>query len=555
MRKNLVFWITAWLAIAMSACTTLRPPRLETAKACADWRWIGISRPGVRCPDIPGWTVRPLFPQVSPARQRSEDYRAMKEAEWRDFCAAKESERRDFRGPNGPEKVPSPEVIRELSRFCVYEVADKWLVLRKFPPARSAELVRLDQDCAALATSGPTDPGVESAASYSHEFLAEAGLPATFTIANPNGVRLAFLDTQPTSGDLPEWQGNSPHGFALANIGRNLVCQGERCAARITTQLALPIIEFNAKSLKLTRRDMRRGGYLGMQSDLAEAIRSEVDAWWRDRRGSSERHLVLNLSLAWDGELFGGLGEEQIAEMRAGTQAVYRALQYAGGFDALVLAAAGNQKAEPCANFGPLLPGAWEAGSVREDSCREPRQPLLYAVGGLGAGGSALVKARPGGMPRRAAYAENGVVPSRLAPGYTATLTGSSVATAVVSSIAAVVWEAFPEKSSREVMDILDASGEELPRLADFWFGASAFPASARPSVRRLSLCSALEKACAVQGPTCQLQLQLSCDPWPVSSALPRPSDPGARARENCQPWLSPQPESVPCPSCGPPLR
>jgi hypothetical protein len=545
MTKNSVFSITACLAIATSACATFQPPRpsrppqLETAKACADWRWIGISRPGVRCPDIPGWTVRPLFPQLSPARQRSE-------AE--DVCLKQESARGDLRAATASEKVPGPEVIRELSRFCVYEAAPEGLGQAQPPPAGSADLVRLDRDCADLNDSGPTDPGVESVQSLSDDFLAEAGqLAEGSTIANPNGVRLAFLDTQPTSGGLSKWQGNSPHGYALAYIGRNLVCEGKSCAARITTRLALPIIEFNPKRPQLNLRDTRMGGYLGMQSDLALAIRDEVDAWLEERQGSSERHLVLNLSLAWNGELFGGLGEEQIAEMQAGTQAIYRALQYATGFDALVLAAAGNKQAEPCTNFGPLLPGAWEAGSAREESCRE--RPLIYAVGGLGAGRSPLVNARPGGMPRRAAYSQDAVVPCPLTSGYTAKLTGTSVATAVVSSIAAVLWATFPDKSSSEIMHILDESGDELDMPADFWFGASASTAFARPKVHRLSLCKVLEQACTLEGRACQLRCGR---PRRASSASPPASDPRTWAGQSCQPWLSPQPESYPCPACPP---
>jgi len=544
MNKNVAFWITAWPAIAMSACATLqppRPPRLETAKACADWRWIGISRCGVPCPDIPGWTVRPLFPQVPPAASGPEG-----------SCATKGSEQGDFPATKQSEKVPGPDVIQELSRFCVYEAADKGRERPQAPPARSAELVRLDQDCAALAASAPADPDRESAAASSQDFMAESGLPVRpFTIANPYSVRLAFLDTQPTAEHLPEWQGNSPHGFALAYIGQSLVCEDESCAARITTRLALPIIEFNPKSPKLTRRDEDKGGYLGMQSDLAVAIKNEVDDWQRGRRGSSERHLVLNLSLAWDGELFGGLGQEQIYDMRAGTQAVYRVLQYAAGFDALVLAAAGNAKAEPCSNFGPLLPAAWETDSVRDESCRDHRRPLLYAVGGLQAGGSALGNARPGGMPRRAAYAVNAEARCPLASGYTATLTGTSVSTAVVSSIASVVWASFPDKSSCEVMDMLDASGDELPLLADFWFGDSAFPAPAHPHVHRLSLCRVLEHVCARRDATCQVPLRCALSRR-GSSAWLQPSDPSAWPRETCQPWLYPQPDSPTCPACPP---
>src|SRR5215212_5265175 len=100
MKSRHLFWILSWLAIGMSACTTLQPQglRTDTAKACTDWRWIGISRPGARCPEIRGWTVRPLFPQLAPAG---------------DYCG-------------GYEKVPGPELIRELNRFCVYEPADPW---------------------------------------------------------------------------------------------------------------------------------------------------------------------------------------------------------------------------------------------------------------------------------------------------------------------------------------------------------------------------------------------------------------------------------------------
>jgi hypothetical protein len=585
MRRRARSWIAACLAIAMSACATFRPPpppRPDTAKACANWRWIGITRSGAQCPDIPGWTARPLFPQVSPTQRKPEDYWAKKNSEKEDYCKDKSFEKEDyckeknseevpgpeairkkdseqgiFREKKESEKAPSPEVIRELSRFCVYEVAHKWLKDPK--PPKSAELVRLDPDCAALSNSGDTDLEAKTAESSFQRLVAQVGMPAgPVTIANPNSVRLAFLDTEPSREELPTEKEprHSLHGYTLASIARYLVCQGETCAARITTQLALPIMKFNSKSWILTWRDEGRGGFLGMQSDLADAIRSEVDAWQRDlQRGSLEKHLVLNLSLAWDGELFGGLDEAQIVEMRAGTQAVYRALQYATGFDALVLAAAGNQKSAPCNNFGPLLPAAWERGALQE-SCGEPRDaPLLYAVGGVGADDSAVVNARPGGMPRRTAYAESGVVPSLDPTRYTATLTGSSVGTAVVSSIAAAVWSAFPGLSSREVMDILDASGDELPIYADFWFGSNVFPASSRPKVHRLSLCTALEAACAspLTAPaTCPLAGQ--CDGQrrrsPVSPAVPKPTK---WVPDSCQPWMHPQPEVPPCLSCGPP--
>src|SRR5688572_4995973 len=133
MRKHFL-WLALCTGFGLSACATGRPQAptapLDTTKACASWRWIGISRPGAQCPDAPGWTVRPLFPQLAPIEKEPE-------------CPE-----------DGPplDDVPDPKVIRELNRFCVYEIAD-WKKSPKktpFPPTASAELVRIDQDCAAL---------------------------------------------------------------------------------------------------------------------------------------------------------------------------------------------------------------------------------------------------------------------------------------------------------------------------------------------------------------------------------------------------------------------
>jgi len=356
------------------------------------------------------------------------------------------------------------------------------------------------------------------------------------------GVRLAFLDTQPTYEGISEKSGNSPHGYVLANIARKLICISESegpCAAQITTQLALPIINFNAKDPSLNERDLVHGGYLGMQSDLAAAIRNEVDSWWEDRqRGGAQRHLVLNLSLAWDGKLFGGLNEKQIADMRAGTQAVYQALQYATSFDVLVLAAAGNQKRDPCESYGPLLPGAWESQAPQEESCGKPRVwPLLYAVGGLQADSLPLGNARVGGMPRCAAYGESILY------------TGSSVATAVASSIAAVVWDSFPHLHYYEVMDILYRSGDGLkqPTLASFWSEAGSSVTSTPPPVHKLSLCKAFREACLSNGggpgscPTCDSLREVRRSVrGEVSPAM----------KGSCEPWVFPQPDDPPRPNC-----
>jgi len=524
MRRRNLLWVAPCIVLGLSACMTFRPApgpmRLDTAKACADWRWIGItSKPEVQCPQVPGWTVTPLFGQVAPPPNACK---------------------------SGYENEQGFDVIRELNRFCVYETAGKKSGALAFPPAVSADLVRFDRDCAALSLSLDADLKANPWKSSYEDFqdlLPQAGQPEKLRIEGRPGVRLAFLDTQPTHKGVPQEWWHSRHGYTLARMAKHLVCSPDSrysCAAQITTQLALPIVRFDPEQKWEDKGiDRDRGGYLGFQSDLAEAIWNEVGDWQKDPRDGSPRHLVLNLSLAWDGELFGGLDEERIADMRAGTQAVYRALQYAARFDVLVLASAGNQKREPCANDGPLLPAAWEEGGPKEESCGEPRKgPLLYGVAGVRADDTLLANARASGMPPRAAYGE------------TAIFSGSSVATAVASSIAAVVWNAFPDRSSREIMQILDESGKELDYPADFWFRGSPHPTSRITKVRRLSLCDALVKAkeddCHRKGlSTCPGQF--ACKSRPMSSGPTAAAIPGS-----CQPWLWPQPEEVPFPF-GPP--
>ncbi|HEX9942743.1 MAG TPA: S8/S53 family peptidase [Thermoanaerobaculia bacterium] len=587
MRRHFL-WITVLILLGLNACATYPVPRspanrlpiaaaIDTSKACATWRWIGIkSHPDAKCPKVPGWSVSPLFGRKDPSQQRLLEQ-----------CYAKNIQ------------VPDPEVIQELNRFCVYEIADPAKTWRDlpFPPAVSPELVRFDQDCAALSSSG-MDLEAKTWKPLFEHFLSQAGhLETPPGIGKQPGVRLAFLDTEPTRTRVPNEDDprRSQHGYTLAHFARHLVCDSKTqkgCAARITTQLALPIVRFDPDSLTITESDEEQGGFVGTWSDLAEAIDSEVFSW----RQGPEKHLVLNLSVAWDGKLFGGLSEERIAGMRAGTQAVYRALQYAEGYGALVLAAAGNQRYGPNPGSGPLLPAAWERGG-KEESCSEPpSRPLLYAVGGVQTDGFPLANARRDGLPRRVAYADHAVVASFDPDKRTTMYTGSSVATAVASSIAAVVWNAHPDLDAHQVMEILDKSGDvldgsgDVPRVtADFWFGAEETPSAvSRPLVHRLSLCSALaEAACAPTDASCRARF--NCYPWrqerpilssiimdagadvdPATSELrsiplpckaerlfykgtsPQPplcpSDQFAGITS--QPWLFPQPEDNPCPNC-----
>lgn len=511
--RKLIVWTICCLALGLSACATTnleRRPTPDTANACAEWRWIGISQPGAQCPEAEGWTVRPMFPQLSPALPRSGE--SCGEPEF-------ESYRRRL------------DAVRKLNRFCVYETRKPKETLRNLPLAAGAGLVRMDQDCAALSLTA-SELDHESPRPDPSDLLIQAGLPQRQTRpGNQPSVRLTFLDTQPDGDGVPTVPGRSMHGYTLANIAKSIVCDPEnedRCVARVATRLALPVIKFDAKDPKKNVIDRTWGGHFGMQGDLATAIVSEVQAW---QENPQQQHLVLNLSMAWDGALFGGLSEAHLAEMRAGTQAVYSALQYAAESGALVLAAAGNQKETPCANYGPLLPAAWERNAPRDaSSCREEeRPPLLYAVGGLQSDDRPLDNARPGGMPRRAAH------------GQSWSFSGSSVATAVASSIAAFVWDAFPTMDAPTLMSILDESGPAL-FPADFWSGAG----DPVPQAHKLMLCTALEKACERHDNESAI-CPVRCNAMALRGAVQAPAKTG---KGLCQPWLSPQPEDTPNPRC-----
>lgn len=512
-----------WLLLGLCGCATLQPERLserlDTARACAEWRWIGItSGPAVQCPEAPGWTVKPLFGQVAPAVSCGEEG-----------------------------KGPDPRLIQELNRFCVYERTSRHKGFKHlpFPSAASADLVRVDQDCATLSVGDGEKASTADWKSHFNRFLEQAGKTDLPGIGDQPNVRLAFLDTHPAGKEVPSLWHHSGHGYALAHIARSLLCDpanNGRCAAQITTQLALPILEFDPKDRKSYKTDEKHGGYIGLQSHLAVAIQEELKSWQQDleRRGSPRR-LVLNLSLAWDGDLFGGLDEEQVTEMKAGTQAVYRALELAASYDALVVAAAGNQKREPCSNGGLLLPAAWERKAPR-DGCGDPPPPLVYAVGGVRADGDPLLNARSGRVSR-SAYGENAVVPSSDPERPTVMYTGSSVAAAVVSSIAAAVWNYFPERTPYEIMGILDKSGDRQSAT------------SQEPTAPRLSLSAALNHVCQDPGFS-SLSAASFCSSLPSYSQWTPEKMSGVPGDSfstlgSCQPWLYPQPEDPIQPKCG----
>jgi hypothetical protein len=232
---------------------------------------------------------------------------------------------------------------------------------------------------------------------------------------------------------------------------------------------------------------------------VALAIYEAVERWRRRRLAdpTAAARLVINLSIGW----------EPSTSPRAPDLALRAALEHAACHGALVFAAAGNEVLSSCEDHrGPLTPASFETlPAPTAEQCQafefvgdlgpehpifamHPR-PLVYAVGGVDERGRALTNARVGGRPRLAATASNA---SAIGPdgAYTMTLSGSSVAVAVASGAAALIWSYRPSLRPDELVELLHQTGWNSEVRADFGLpGPTA-------DIRRLSICAALERAC-----------------------------------------------------------
>jgi hypothetical protein len=573
---------------------TVDPP-IDTREACPAWRWVAVQRDtDTPCPEPEpvcdlSWIVKPLFAAVDTAELPPA---------LRPFCLYEvetgDAEAREALNRN-LERLLLNGDLREVESGCA---AVGPMQGGGPKPATGNEAIRPMLESHFLAQTEPVAMATNRSTSTAVDDPSKNSYPGGGGPSAPPRVRVALLDTQPTGHT--GGPGNSDHGFTLARIVERLVCRDEDgggCAARIVPRLALPISDFAWDDPRATTFDWQNGGYFGTIDQLAQAVWEELGAW----RGSGEEHLVLNLSVGWVGERFGGL-ERRVERMPVPVRATYRALQVASCRGALVVAASGNRVGGPEIETGPLLPGGWEWREAPDRrACRKllgeealgaapagGGGPLVYAAGGIHGDGQPLVNARPESEPSRVAYADHAVVGGEEG-GATSILTGSSVATSVVASAAAVVWHHRPELSRAEVMALVWGSGESLERRADL------HPGSTPPAVRRIAVCPALAHACRDGGGRCAEVGPVSCpemprDPPELSEIPPscttvtvdaaqlfvagetvaghdfcdtetlhfdpevgEPPDPcpfrqyfGVRAR----PWTAPQPETNPCSGC-----
>ncbi len=543
-------------------------PPLDTAKACNVREWVALVD-GDSCPLVEGsWEGTPLFART-PSAARGRTFCRFR---WvRGSAATSLANKPTGSGPNGQD-------ILDLRRR---RAKDHGLV------PRCSVISSL-----ALASEAPDDLTALSRETLGVEFLLQVGTtPFPFELRPTPNIRLALLDSHRSGTVAPYGDvsgvpaGTSGHGYTLAHLARALLCKGkggdEICAAEIATQLALPLRLVDlADPLQGIMRS-REGGHFGSPADLAIAIERELEAWRAS--ATPTEHLVLNLSLGWDHELLTqGLGQVGPDGLNAEELAVQLMLEEAAAQGALVLAAVGNGSSTlrgSHAGSGPLLPAAWALG-VPATNGFLPRSgaPLLWAVGGIDRQGGPLANARPKSAPVLAAYGDHAVARDHDGE-FTEVLTGSSVATLVASSLAALVWQVRPELSPTGVMAILESSATPLDRSAEFYPQPSTPEMSTPPPIRRLMMSAALSGAWRptryradtlpfLNQPTvscagaalvtlghCGGDKVYLCDDSRLESPDGCPSRTYTRQQQS--PWMGPQPGQNQCPSCsidgGPP--
>ncbi|MCU0664165.1 MAG: hypothetical protein MUC50_17785 [Myxococcota bacterium] len=433
--------------------------------------------------------------------------------------------------------------------------------------------------------------------SWQEEFRKQVGridLPLAHPAVGAAKPWLTVVDDLPTSqapASISASERNGKHGHTLANMARDLLCKDDTandatCVASVRSRLALAHKCFDSAmnlgkdcQVKTTRdgkaidssanrkggfsdtgilqdrdwlrdlvlRTMNKGGHVGFPGDVAEAINDEVDAW-RSLNVNTRPSLILNLSLGWLPS--SGGTQLNLDDMPIEMQAVYRALEKASCYGAIVVAAGGNRLFGPGEFDGPWLPAAWEkrrapshwecSTMYNEDPLLEeeeivipcppepssssllpasrapnsppppypppsnlptPYRPLIYSVGGLNALGKPLAIGNELAMPRLAAYGDHAVAMGRADGKLLSPMTGTSVSALVVSSAAAAARYYQPKLYSHNIMQVLWDSGagqeNDMGLLADYCQSASKDPRLGDcGAVHRVTIGAAARKAC-----------------------------------------------------------
>ena len=350
--------------------------------------------------------------------------------------------------PYPRERAPRRQASR-VRPFCVYE----WLAnagARRFPNSAEISALGGTPDCAVgiatpavdrLPVSVP-DPLWEVFARRTRGVLhSDYSAPWRPTISVGSVTRapevtVAVIDSTPLGVDESDRSG---HGFAIARIIASLACadpDSKECSARIVPFVAMPMVG------PLDPPDYRKGGYFGHLFQLYDAIAAALDMWDDERA-----RLIINLSLGWD-----SVAADE-ADLLGALTGLFQEASCRG---ALVIAAGESASKARRRYFPGYLetvpePSAEWYSAHRFSFTRRGRQrvqtTLAHSVVGVDGEDRLFASAPPGTVSRLAAYAWSASVPGPAGVSHTPTMSGSSVAAAVVSGIAAAVWRRAPESA------------------------------------------------------------------------------------------------------------
>lgn len=417
-----------------------REPTNEHQAACPNDRWIGFFLTAGAPPACPAaaaatdgvWLVERLFPTRS-----------------------------GIAPPN------------DLKAFCLY----RWQPTTNAAPRVSALPnrgdLRMQRDCRVVSPLLEPVPQVADIAEWVYD--AQANLPLfEGPLVPPPPVRVAIIDNvaDETTSGRPSGPSTS-HGHAMGALARHNSCFRDEggnefgCAAHVVSYQALPLSPFNGA-----------GGY-GTQATVAQAIVRAVQDF---KAQNVQSRLIINLSLGWDGS-YGG---QEGPSVRTGALSAWMAAQWAACEGALIFASSGNRGADN-APIGPMFPAAWEIGPRLCQGNAGAYGPAVHAVGAVGAGDEPLLVSRVAAQPRLVApgafvavWSQQGAVRTP-----TSLLTGTSIAAAGATGVAAMVWSLDPTLRATDVADQLHDQGVSID-------GADFNNPDGPQDTRRLDACAAV---------------------------------------------------------------
>ncbi len=365
--------------------------------------------------------------------------------------------------------TPSAHVGELMSRYCAYQV-DSGVATPKSMPTLDATVVEramadplsvLPQASSFTSASG----GIyfqRMRESLGVEF--KSGAKNVEASARPYVAIVDTADPFDPANHGPDWTAGAArerHGWVMGGIVSSIRCAtGASCDSKrqIYAQAFPPSLTVSGAD------DEARGSVWSLNVAVLRALEE-----WRGKSDGTTP-LVLNLSVGWEPgpnmlELLGGSREQVLAgktgheELTPAEEALFITLATASCQGVLTFAAAGNTRGGACAETGMMSPASWEQiDSLSWSECRnlldeadwgllgdqptydaERRNRLVYGVGGVDEYERPIVNARPDSAPPRVLYSAKASVPMSNGQ-YTVPWTGTSVATAAMSAIAAQYW-------------------------------------------------------------------------------------------------------------------